>query len=52
MTNQRGPEVLIASLICADICTHAMPSKKKKCISKTLNGFPKTSITASYDFLF
>jgi len=25
-----------------------MPSKKDSFISKTLNGFPKTSITASY----
>lgn len=32
MTNQGGPEVLIASLTCADICacTHAVPSKKQK----------------------
>lgn len=47
MTNQGGPEVLVASLICADIHMHThMPSKKD--ISKTLNIFPNTSITASY----
>lgn len=49
MTNQGGPEVLIAGFICADICVHTqMPCKNKKFLSKHLNGCPKTRIIASY----
>lgn len=47
MTDQGGPEVLTASLIRADIHKHTeMPGKIF--FSKTLNGFSKISIIASY----
>lgn len=47
MTTQGGPEVLKVSYVQTYARTHRCPVKRIY-ISKTLIGFPKTSIIASY----